>query len=505
MSQMAKTTYFRDSASRQATSAEAPIGRVQQGMTRLGPLFFCGLAALVAGFSAFALAAEDSPPTATKAVSEAEAAKLGADKAGKAPMPPNTSQPSASLDLDTRQTELRGLEDTLEQSDAQRRKIQAEIETLRSDRARLNAALITTTTRVSAAEAKVSAAENRLETLKGSEAATRRSLESRKTLIAEVLASLQRMGRNLPPALLVDPEDMLQAVHTSMMLGAVLPEMRAETQTLAADLSDLIRLRRSIARERDSLRHEVADLVLEREKLSALIDARQTALGTAEQALSAEQKRAQDIARKATSLKQLISQMESQIAGAARAAEEARKADEARKLAKAETGVPPKANLSPFKDTARLAPAIAFTDAKGLLSMPVAGNIIKDYGAPDGFGGTEKGLFIATRPGAVVALPSDGWIAFSGPYRSYGQLLIANVGGGYYVVLAGMERINVEVGQFVLAGEPVATMGDGSAKTASAIAIGAAQPILYVEFRKDGAAIDPSPWWAKSDVQKVRG
>ena len=48
-------------------------------------------------------------------------------------------------------------------------------------------------------------------------------------------------------------------------------------------------------------------------------------------------------------------------------------------------------------------------------------------------------------------------------------------------------------------------MGDGSAKTAAAIAIGAAQPILYVEFRKDGAAIDPGPWWAKSDKQKVRG
>jgi septal ring factor EnvC (AmiA/AmiB activator) len=68
-----------------------------------------------------------------------------------------------------------------------------------------------------------------------------------------------------------------------------------------------------------------------------------------------------------------------------------------------------------------------------------------------------------------------------------------------------MERINVEVGQFVLAGEPVGAMGDGAAKTAAAIAIGASQPILYVEFRKDGVSIDPGPWWAKPDNQKVRG
>jgi septal ring factor EnvC (AmiA/AmiB activator) len=48
-------------------------------------------------------------------------------------------------------------------------------------------------------------------------------------------------------------------------------------------------------------------------------------------------------------------------------------------------------------------------------------------------------------------------------------------------------------------------MGDGTAKTAAAVAIGATQPVLYVEFRKDGAAIDPGPWWTKPDNLRVRG
>ena len=78
-------------------------------------------------------------------------------------------------------------------------------------------------------------------------------------------------------------------------------------------------------------------------------------------------------------------------------------------------------------------------------------------------------------------------------------------GKGIYLVMAGMDRINVEVGQFVVAGEPVALMGDGSTKTAATIAVGAAQPVLYVEFRKDGATIDPGPWWAKPEVEKARG
>ncbi len=114
-------------------------------------------------------------------------------------------------------------------------------------------------------------------------------------------------------------------------------------------------------------------------------------------------------------------------------------------------------------------------------------------------------MSIASPAGATVSSPVDGSVLFSGPYRSYGQLLIIDAGGGYYMVLAGMDRISVAVGQFVLAGEPVATMGDGTARTAAAVAIGATQPVLYIELRKDGAAIDPGPWWAKSDIEKARG
>ncbi|OYY63425.1 MAG: hypothetical protein B7Y61_21855, partial [Rhizobiales bacterium 35-66-30] len=122
-------------------------------------------------------------------------------------------------------------------------------------------------------------------------------------------------------------------------------------------------------------------------------------------------------------------------------------------------------------------------------------------GAPDGLGSTEKGLTMATRAGAQVAAPSDGWVVYAGPFRSYGQLLIINAGGGYHILMAGMERITVDLGQFVLTGEPVAVMGNGPRAANSA----SGQPHLYVEFRKDGISIDPAPWWAATDSQKVRG
>ena len=151
-----------------------------------------------------------------------------------------------------------------------------------------------------------------------------------------------------------------------------------------------------------------------------------------------------------------------------------------------------------------LAPAVAFASLRGQVPSPVNGVRLKEFGAPDGNGGAEKGLSIATRTGAQVTAPADGWVVYAGAFRSYGQLLILNVGGGYHVLLAGMERISVDLGQFVLTGEPVALMGNGS-HIAAILATGSSQPVLYVEFRKDGVPVDPGPWWAAGEGEKVRG
>jgi septal ring factor EnvC (AmiA/AmiB activator) len=160
--------------------------------------------------------------------------------------------------------------------------------------------------------------------------------------------------------------------------------------------------------------------------------------------------------------------------------------------------------MAALKDPGRLTPAIAFASAKGKLPLPASGVRIREFGANDGLGGTEKGLSIATRAGAQVTAPCDGWVVYSGVFRNYGQLLILNAGGGYHVLLAGMERISVDLGQFVVTGEPVAVMG-GGVQSAAALAINSSQSVLYVEFRKDGTPVDPGPWWAASEGEKVRG
>ena len=376
-------------------------------------------------------------------------------------------------------------------------KLKADIAAIGQDRSKLNQQLIDIAAGVRSVETRIGDAEARLRPLDSREQAIRASLDSRRSEIVEVLAALQRAGRRTPPALLVRPEDALQSLRTAMLLGSVVPELRGRTEKLAGDLGELVTLRKTIATERDALAKDRDKSRDDQVRLAALVDERQRQQSAIEKDMEAEGARAITISRQVDSLQGLIAKMEQDLKSAAKAAATA--------SLKGAPGVPNgKPNLGALKDPARLSPAVAFASAKGLFAFPVNGGKIRDFGGSDGAGGVEKGISLSARAGAQVTTPCDGWVVYAGPFRSYGQLLILNAGGGYHVLIAGMERISVNIGQFVLTGEPVATMGSTS-QVASILATTASQPVLYVEFRKDGTPIDSGPWWAANEGEKVRG
>lgn len=403
-------------------------------------------------------------------------------------------------DKAARERELKAIEEKLAGNAEARARLEAEVAEIRADRSRLNSALLETTAKTQAAEGRIAGLEQRLSLLQGSETAIRRSLEGRRGLIGEVLASLQRIGRRPPPAVLVRPEDILEAVRASMLLGAVVPDLRQEIAILATDLGELVRLREGIVAERKSLTGEMEQLAGERQRLASLIEARRQRESGAARDIEAERKAGGELAAQAKTMRELVDRIEKEISVANRAAEAARQALEAETREQRER----MAALA-FKDPARLAPKIAFGEARGRLPQPVAGSQLRAFGVSDELGTPSRGISFSTRPGAVVSSPSDGWVVYAGPFRSFGQLLILNAGNGYYILLAGMQRIDVSLNQFVLSGEPVASMGETAEAAAMNVGSGTGEPVLYVEFRKDGVSIDPAPWWIKPQSEKVRG
>src|ERR1700682_6043447 len=387
--------------------------------------------------------------------------------------------------------------DAIKQREQELEATRAQQKSAAEAQSKLNQQLIDIAAQVRSVEPRIGDAETRLRPLDSREQQIRSSLDSRRSEIVEVLAALQRAGRRAPPALLVRPEDALKSLRTAMLLGSVVPELRTRAEKLASDLGELVALRKTISTERDGLAIDRDKLTEDQTRLASLVEERQRKQSSIEKDMETEGARAIALSRQVDSPQGLIAKVGQDLRSAAKAAATAN-------LQGAPATLNGKPNLGALKDPARMSPAIAFASAKGLFAMPVNGAKIREFGGSDGAGGVEKGISLATRAGAQVTTPCDGWVVYAGPFRSYGQLLILNAGGGYHVLIAGMERISVNIGQFVLTGEPIATMGTKS-QVASIIAANASQPVLYVEFRKDGTPIDPGPWWAANEGEKVRG
>lgn len=394
--------------------------------------------------------------------------------------------------------------------DARRRSenLNKDVEALNADRARLNAKLIETAKLVQHGEQLLTAIEERERQLLAQEKVVRRTLLVRHATITKLLAAMQLMGRNPPPVMITERKDALEMVRSAMMLASVFPELRDKAKGLSDKLNELGAIMAETKAKAIQRRDENQRLESARTRLADLVADKRSTLEQRQAQLREVRIAANRHSRSVNNLRELISKLDKTVSekgglGAynkelaeGRAPGQTKPASQA-----SEQPTKPAIKLAPKSNSrvaminpGRLKPAIPFAESRGSLPMPVSGKRIRNFGESTTYGTRAKGIAIQTRPQAQITSPSDGWVVFSGEFRSYGQLLIINAGGGYHVLLAGMRRIDASVGQFVLAGEPVGQMGGGSSNKQPAQG---QKNILYVEFRRNEKPINPDPWWVK--------
>jgi septal ring factor EnvC (AmiA/AmiB activator) len=393
---------------------------------------------------------------------------------------PQPSQAEADIEL---KTITRQLEHAREQEQAMAGKLTA----LEAESAAVSRSLAETAARIQSREAMVTAGEEQLQQIEAEEQDLLAGLSRRQVALSELLAGLQRLESNPPPPFVTRPDDALSALRGAMLFGAIVPALEAETTALSGQLARIENLRASRRDQQRELTRHLDRLAAARAELKDLQARKLKLMDEARGRLEAERLRTQGLAARATSLRQLLSELTEQ-----------RQREQAEQLSAAEE-----------QERRRLAllnrPQIAFTAKRGQTEFPAQGQRLREFGDRDGFGGHSKGLYIATRKLAQVTAPADGEIEFAGEFRSYGRLLILNVGEGYHVLLAGLGVITAEAGQTLRAGEPIGAMGEAPARgTLIGDRLDDPRPILYIEFRKDGSAIDPSDWWIGSRKEASR-
>ena len=417
------------------------------------------------------------------------------------------------LSRDEAKQKLDQTEQKLQSSRAKEQGLSQDLAALAEERAKLNSELIEAGKRVQASEAKLSETEAKLAELTEQVNVIQSSITERKEAIVKMLSAMQRIGRSPPPALVTRRDDALAVVRSAMLLADVFPELKYQADNLTRELEGLVTLENGIRDQRDAEKRESDRLGSERASLDRLLEEKRRATAQGEAELADIRRAAAEQAQAVTDLNELVAHLDEQIArveiaqyDAEIAAERALRAREQQQALatpdnESVVEIKPASTRVAFASPDRLKPAQPFETAKGTLRLPAQGRRVKRFGDADVAGSTLKGMSLQTREEARITAPADGWVVYAGEFRSYGQLLIINAGGGYHVLLAGMSRIDVSLGQFVLAGEPIAVMGNSAPPSQGD---DSSRPVLYVEFRKDGRPIDPDPWWAEAS-EKVQG
>jgi len=429
---------------------------------------------------------------------------------------------------------------------AQGARIRAEVEALTAESVAVAAA-------AQALEHELSTVEATLAGLAEEVLLRESALADDRVALALTLGALLRIALQPPEALLAQPAAPLETVRSAMLLRVAVPELEARAASLVAELDALAGLQREIEAETASAVVKQAELQARQARLAALLSRKESLAAITADAEAAAAARVAGLAAAAEDLRALIAELEREAEAARLAAQEqarvlaaaraqaeaeaaaareaaaraaaeaeaaaalaAQAAAEAKAAAEAEAAraqaaaAEAEAEAAAAAATAEAVPAEgdaqqalaapdslrAFPETPGGLFLPAAGALAASWGdpLPDRLGESSEGFLIETRPGAQIVATFDGRIVYAGTFRRYGLILIIEHGNRYHSLLAGLGRIDVVLGQWVVAGEPVGLMASPPDQ----------MPLLYLELRQNGLPIDPRPLFA-NQLSKSEG
>ncbi|MEZ5936707.1 MAG: peptidoglycan DD-metalloendopeptidase family protein [Hyphomonadaceae bacterium] len=312
------------------------------------------------------------------------------------------------------------------------------------------------------------AAEARLVLLEADLKVAERRLAEDVASREDLLAALMSLSAHRPPALAASPDDAGSAVRAAILMSEAAPALAKRADDLRGKIVELNRIRTETTRERDRL--EVAERALSarKDEIEALADSKRIARSSLENETAGLRAKSEALAREADTLRDLLDAL----------------AAEAPRAPGRKPAQPKPAASSPKSSPNVRTPLPG--GGPGAPTPPVVGDIRVKYGARVN-GERQEGLTLTTRPDSLVVAPRDGRIEFAGPFRSYGDMLILDVGGGVLVVMSGLDVIYAETGQLVLAGEPLGRMASRSSPA----------PELYLEVRRNGEPTDPAAWLSR--------
>lgn len=321
--------------------------------------------------------------------------------------------------------------------------------------------------RIQQAEAGIAAAEARTVLIGEERERLRLQLGQERRPIVSLTAALQQFSRRPVALSLLRPGEVRDLVYLRAVMANTVPQVETRTASLKTRIDRSHRLQVEAEQAAEVLRSEEESLSQRRTQLADIEAQQRLAAREAGNTASREAERALALGEQARDLDSLVGEL-----------------DRAASL-RSQLAALPGPVLRPGSGEAVASareplPAPAASASRGAPSpymLPVTGRTVTGFGAPQG-SGLSQGVTLAPRANAQVVSPADGRVAFSGPYRGYGQIVIVEHVGGWTSLVTGLARSDVQVGAQLVGGAPIGVAGPG-------------RPSVSLELRRAGQPVNP--------------
>lgn len=394
---------------------------------------------------------------------------------------------------DVSKADLAKMEREVQAQNLEHKKLQAQATQISLELTRISKDMIASAKQIQNSEEKISRMESELETLRADLKKAEENFVVEDDNLIKTLSALQNLALKPTEALFVQPLTPVEIIRSAMLLREAVPYLQENAARIREDLEKIEAQKNLVEKQVARIIRQKKILEKEHEQMKALVQRKSKIRNAVEIKSVKAKKKVEQLASQANDLRDFLNKLEKQRQEKLRRQEEERrrlaelKAAEARRAAEETKKLEEKqrADLIKFKPEVINEVGENFVKAKGHLLRPARGPVVTAYGEQMSKGVTSKGIIIKTRSQAQVISPYDGTVIFAGPFRGYGNLIIIEHGQGYLSLLAGLEEVDCELGQMLLAGEPVGQMPEsGDAR-------------LYVELRKDNHPVNPLTWIEK--------
>ncbi len=399
--------------------------------------------------------------------------------------------------------DLEAIQMQVEQKSVEHKRLQAQAAQISVEMAEVSRQMVKKAKQIQNTEDKISRTEKELAALQKELKAAEENFMAEDENLIKTLYALQNLALKPTESLFVQPLTPVEIIRSAMLLRETVPflaeeaaQIRDKLNNIAAKKSKIEQQVKNISRSKLALEKEhrqMKELIQKKSKIRSRIETRSAAAKQKIQQLAAQAKDIKELLLKLEKERKAREKIERERLEKARREREQLERYRAEQEALAVNQRREKERLEQARSDDLIKEQTAFIKdigknfekAKGKLSMPARGPVVVAYGQETAKGVSSKGITIKTRSEAQVISPFDGSVIFAGPFRGYGKIIIVEHGEHYMSLLAGLENIDCEVGQMLLAGEPIGQMPKNE------------DAKLYVELRKDSRPIDPEAWIAK--------